>query len=90
MNGRRKERERISRRKDFGAQQSNRLGMQSRRLRKVPSENAMSKPSRWTAEERYDMLMEVLRCEEFLTQIAPQYQISDCGYSPAARTIFQG
>ena len=37
----------------------------------------MPKPSRWTAEKRYEIIREVLRHEESISQTARKYQVSD-------------
>ena len=37
----------------------------------------MPKPSRWTPEKRYEIVMEILRGKESITQIARKHQVSD-------------
>jgi transposase-like protein len=37
----------------------------------------MPKQSRWTAEKRFEIVMEVLRKEESIAQIARRYQVKD-------------
>jgi transposase-like protein len=50
----------------------------------------MSKPSRWTAEKRYEVVMEVLRHEEPIAQIARKYQISDAVIHQWRERFFEG
>ena len=37
----------------------------------------MPKPSRWTAEKRYEIVTEILKGKEPITQIARKHQVSD-------------
>jgi transposase-like protein len=37
----------------------------------------MPKPSRWTAEKRYEIVVEILKGKEPITQIARRHQVSD-------------
>ena len=37
----------------------------------------MPKPSRWTAEKRYEIVMEMLKGKEAIAQLARKHQVSD-------------
>ena len=40
-------------------------------------DNTMPKPSRWTPEKRYEIVMETLRGKESISAIARKHQVSD-------------
>jgi len=41
------------------------------------SRGSMPKPSRWTAEKRYEIITEILKGKETITHIARKHQVSD-------------
>jgi transposase-like protein len=43
----------------------------------VARRGSMPKPSRWTAEKRYEIVVEILKGKEPITQIARKHQVSD-------------
>lgn len=50
----------------------------------------MPKPSRWTAEKRYEIIREVLKHEESISQIARKYQVSDAVVHRWRERFFEG
>lgn len=50
----------------------------------------MPKPSRWTADKRFEIIREVLNGEESISQIARKYQVSDSLIHRWRKKFFEG
>lgn len=50
----------------------------------------MPRPSRWTAEKRYEIVMAVLRQKETIAQIARRHQVSDTLIHRWRERFFEG
>jgi len=53
-------------------------------------EETMPKPSRWTAEKRFEIVQEVLRQKEAVTQIARRHGVSDALIHRWRERFFEG
>ena len=50
----------------------------------------MPKPSRWTAEKRYEIVMEMLKGKEAIAQLARKHQVSDALLHKWRERFFEG
>ena len=55
-----------------------------------PSEVNMPKPSRWSAEKRFEIIREVLNGKESISQIARKNQVSDALIHRWRKKFFEG
>ena len=56
----------------------------------LPDEETMPRPSRWTAEKRYAIVLEMLRGEESIAQIARTHKVSDALLHRWRERFFEG
>ena len=54
------------------------------------NEDTLPKPSRWTAEKRYEIVLEMLRGKESIAQIARNHMVSDAVLHRWRERFFEG